>query len=87
VHSCNPVGTSQCRVRTLYDEATKAELVIEAYERSISERRGAFEVAGKLIDAADLRVARTIVQKARLSRARENQNPNGLTAKENRKHG
>lgn len=49
------------------DEVARAERVVEAYERAVSERRGAASLDGKMIDAANIRMARVMLEKHRLT--------------------
>jgi citrate lyase beta subunit len=48
-----------------------ARTVLDEYARATAEGRGALAVQGKMIDAASLRMARTIVERAEAARARE----------------
>jgi len=43
-----------------------AQAVMDEYEKAIAEGRGAITVSGKMVDAASIRMARNIVEKARL---------------------
>jgi citrate lyase beta subunit len=47
-------------------DAAHAQEVVGAYERAIAEKCGVASLNGKMIDAASLRMARTILQKQRL---------------------
>ncbi|MGH9682957.1 MAG: HpcH/HpaI aldolase/citrate lyase family protein [Candidatus Acidiferrales bacterium] len=47
-------------------DAAHAEQVVEAYERAVAEKRGVVSLNGKMIDAASVRMAKTILQKQRL---------------------
>jgi len=49
------------------DEVARAERVVEAYERAVSERRGAASLDGKMIDAANIRMARVVLEKHKLT--------------------
>jgi citrate lyase subunit beta/citryl-CoA lyase len=53
------------------DQVAWARRVLDEYERALAEGRGAIAVDGKMIDAASLRVARTLVAKDRLARGEE----------------
>jgi citrate lyase subunit beta/citryl-CoA lyase len=44
-----------------------AQTVVAEYEKALAEGRGAISVNGKMVDAANLRVARLIVEKAKLA--------------------
>ncbi len=44
-----------------------AETVLSAYDAAMQEGRGAITVGGKMVDAANLRMATTIVERARLA--------------------
>ncbi|MEI6045515.1 MAG: CoA ester lyase [Chloroflexota bacterium] len=44
-----------------------AQTVVDEYEKAIAEGRGAISVNGKMVDAASLRVANSLVEKARLA--------------------
>jgi citrate lyase subunit beta/citryl-CoA lyase len=44
-----------------------AQTVVEEYEKAMAEGKGAISVNGKMVDAASLRVARTLVAKASLA--------------------
>jgi citrate lyase subunit beta/citryl-CoA lyase len=48
-----------------------ARTVLDEYARATAEGRGALAVQGKMIDAASLRMARTIVERAEAAQARE----------------
>ena len=48
------------------DEARRAAAVVQAYEAAAAEGRGAASHDGRMIDAANLRMARTIVERRRL---------------------
>ncbi|HMV49653.1 MAG TPA: CoA ester lyase [Blastocatellia bacterium] len=49
------------------EEATRAERIVQAYEQAIAEKRGAISLDGKMIDAANLRMARVVLEKHRLA--------------------
>ena len=49
------------------DEAAKAAAVVQAYEDAVAAGRGAATHEGRMIDAATLRMARTILERRRLS--------------------
>ena len=49
------------------EEAAEAQRVVEAYERAAAEQRGAIGVEGRMIDAANVRMARVIAEKYRRS--------------------
>jgi malyl-CoA/(S)-citramalyl-CoA lyase len=49
------------------EEAVHAERIVQAYEQAIAEKRGAISLDGKMIDAANLRMARVVLEKARLA--------------------
>lgn len=49
------------------EEVARAERVVEAYERAVAERRGAASLDGKMIDAANIRMARVVIEKYRLT--------------------
>jgi len=44
-----------------------AQTVMNEYEKALTEGRGAITVSGKMVDAASLRVARNIVEKAKIA--------------------
>jgi citrate lyase beta subunit len=48
------------------EEAVHAERIVQAYEQAIAEKRGAISLDGKMIDAANLRMARVVLEKHRL---------------------
>jgi citrate lyase subunit beta/citryl-CoA lyase len=48
-------------------DITWAQTVVAEYEKAIAEGRGALTVNGKMVDAASIRVARNIVEKAKLA--------------------
>ena len=50
--------------------AARPRRVLDEYERALREGRGAIAVDGKMVDAASLRMARNLVEKDRLARAR-----------------
>ncbi|HEY7358798.1 MAG TPA: CoA ester lyase [Ktedonobacterales bacterium] len=52
------------------DELTLARTVVEAYEQASAAGRGALSVGGKMIDAANIRMAQTILQRQRAIEAR-----------------
>jgi len=49
------------------EEVARAERIVQAYEQAIAEKRGAISLDGKMIDAANLRMARVVLEKHRLS--------------------
>ena len=49
------------------EEAAKAEAVVQAYETAVAAGQGAASHEGKMIDAVNLRMARTILQRRRLA--------------------
>jgi citrate lyase beta subunit len=53
-------------------EVARAERVVRAYEQAVAERRGAASLNGKMIDAANIRMARVVLEKCRLT-GRESQ--------------
>ena len=48
-----------------HDEVARARRVVEAYEQAVAEHRGAASLDGKMIDAANIRMARVILEKHR----------------------
>lgn len=50
------------------EEAAKAEKVLEAFECAQAEGRGAVSLDGKMIDAASVRISKTVAEKYRLKR-------------------
>ena len=48
------------------EEAAHAEQVVHAYEQALNGGRGVVGVNGKMIDAANVRIAQTVLQKQRL---------------------
>jgi malyl-CoA/(S)-citramalyl-CoA lyase len=48
------------------EDAAHAEHVVAAYEQAVAEKRGVVSLNGKMIDAASVRMAQTILQKRRL---------------------
>ncbi|MBZ5728590.1 MAG: CoA ester lyase [Acidobacteriia bacterium] len=50
------------------EEVTRAQRMVEAYEAAVAEGRGAASLDGRMIDAANLRMARVTLEKHRLSR-------------------
>ncbi len=44
-----------------------AQTVVQEYEKAVVEGRGAISVNGKMVDAANLRMARSIIEKAKLA--------------------
>ena len=48
------------------EEVARAERVVKAYEQAVAERRGAASLDGKMIDAANIRMARVVLEKGRL---------------------
>ncbi len=52
------------------DEVVWAERVLGAYAEAEAAGRGVFSVDGRMVDAANLRMARVVVEQARLVRAR-----------------
>ena len=53
------------------EEAAKAEEIVKAYEEAAAQGRGSASFNGRMIDAANLRMARVILRKYQLSRSRE----------------
>lgn len=53
------------------DELTWARTVVQAYEQASAEGRGAISISGKMIDAANIRMAQTILQRQQAIEARE----------------
>jgi citrate lyase subunit beta/citryl-CoA lyase len=51
------------------DEIAKAEAVVRAYEDAVAAGRGAATHEGRMIDAANLRMAQTILERRRLASA------------------
>lgn len=49
------------------EDVARAERIVQAYEQAIAEKRGAISLDGKMIDAANLRMARVVLEKHRLS--------------------
>ncbi len=49
------------------DEVARAERIVQAYEQAIAEKRGAISLDGKMIDAANLRMARVVLEKHKLA--------------------
>lgn len=47
------------------EEVTRAEQIVTAYEQGIREGRGAIAFEGKMIDAANLRIAKALLTKGR----------------------
>jgi citrate lyase beta subunit len=47
------------------EEVARAEQVVRAYEEAAAEGRGAASLDGRMIDAANLRMARVILEKRR----------------------
>lgn len=47
------------------EEVTRAERVVRAYEAAVAERRGAASLDGRMIDAANIRMARVAIEKHR----------------------
>lgn len=45
------------------EETARARAIVEAYERAVAEGRGSASFNGRMIDAANLRMARTILEK------------------------
>lgn len=52
------------------EEVARAERVVQAYELAVAERRGAASLDGKMIDAANIRMARVVLEKGRLTRGK-----------------
>jgi citrate lyase beta subunit len=50
------------------DEVERAEEVLRAYDAAVAAGRGAAGLNGRMIDAANLRMARVVVEKSRLCR-------------------
>jgi citrate lyase beta subunit len=50
------------------DETTHAEQVVAAYERAVAEKRGVTTLNGKMVDAANIRMAQMTLEKQRLIR-------------------
>jgi len=48
------------------EEVTRAERIVRAYEQAAAEGRGAASLDGRMIDAANLRMARVTLRKRRL---------------------
>ncbi len=48
-------------------EVARAERVVRAYEQAVAERRGAASLNGKMIDAANIRMARVVLEKCKLT--------------------
>ena len=48
------------------DETAHAENVVHAYEQALNTRRGVLGMDGKMIDAANVRIAQTLLQRQRL---------------------
>jgi citrate lyase beta subunit len=53
-------------------EAVQAEQIVNAYEQALKRHCGVFGVNGKMIDAASLRIAQTVLQKHRLISGKSN---------------
>ncbi len=53
------------------DEITWAQTVAAAYEQASAEGRGAISVSGKMVDAANIRMAQTILQRQQAIQAKE----------------
>jgi citrate lyase beta subunit len=51
------------------EEAAAAQRIVEAYETAAAEQRGAIGVDGRMIDAANVRIARVIAHKYHLSQS------------------
>jgi len=47
------------------DEVARAERVVAAYEKAVAEGRGAASLDGRMIDAANIRMARFVLEKHR----------------------
>ena len=45
------------------DEVARAERVVQAYEQAVTEGRGAASLDGKMIDAANIRMAKVVLEK------------------------
>ncbi len=52
-------------------EVEHARVVVDAYQKAVAERRGAASLGGHMIDAANIRMARVVLEKWRLSRTGE----------------
>jgi citrate lyase subunit beta/citryl-CoA lyase len=50
------------------EEVARAERITEAYDHAAAEKRGALALDGKMIDAANLRMARVVLEKYNLGR-------------------
>jgi citrate lyase subunit beta/citryl-CoA lyase len=64
------------------EEADRAAAMIEAYEKAVAEGRGAVTCEGRMIDAANLRMARVVLQKSRRGSP-----ASAVLRKEDEKHG
>jgi len=53
-------------------ETIQAEQIVNAYEQAVKRHCGVFGVNGKMIDAASLRIAQTVLQKHRLISGKSN---------------
>jgi citrate lyase subunit beta/citryl-CoA lyase len=51
------------------EEALRAERIVQAYEAAAAEGRGAASLDGKMIDMANIRMARVVLERYRLSRS------------------
>ena len=52
------------------DEVTWARTVVEAYEQASAAGRGAISINGKMVDAANIRMAQTILRRQQAIEAR-----------------
>jgi citrate lyase subunit beta/citryl-CoA lyase len=50
------------------EEAQRAERLVQAYDAAVAEGRGAASLDGKMIDMANIRMARVVLERYRLSR-------------------
>jgi citrate lyase beta subunit len=53
------------------EEVDWARVVVQAYEAASAEGRGALSVNGKMVDAANVRMAQTILRRQQAIEARE----------------
>jgi citrate lyase beta subunit len=49
------------------EEVAHSEQIVRAYEQAVAANRGVVGINGKMVDAADVRIAQTILQKHRLT--------------------
>ncbi|MGH9486744.1 MAG: HpcH/HpaI aldolase/citrate lyase family protein [Terriglobales bacterium] len=63
------IGAARALFTPAAAAAAQAERVVAAYEDAAAAGRGALSVDGKMVDAANLRMARVVAAKARLCRA------------------